>query len=327
MTDTVPAGSLLAQEGATIVAQLRVRSGAEETFARWQEELGAALSAWPGFVKQTVMPPSPPVEARWTIFQWFDRDDAALGWLVSPQRSELLKAARAILIGPDDIHVARMHRGTRAPAPASTVIETRIKLGMEEDYRAWQHRIAAAVSTAPGFQGYRFEPPVAGVRDTWLTVVRFDTEAELKGWLDSADRSRLLKDAEPLTSERSARTVASAFEQWFPEAQGPESPAPWKMSMIVLSVLYPTVFLIDTFIAFPLLGAGIPSWLAIFCGNVLCVLTLALLVPRISSILGWWLESTGNGEGRRSNWLGVAVMIVIYAVSLAAFAAYTGLHP
>lgn len=40
-----------------------------------------------------------------------------------------------------------------------------------------------------------------------------------------------------------------------------------------------------------------------------------LLMPRISSVLEWWFEPAGNGEGRRSNWLGVAVMIVIYAVS------------
>lgn len=314
-----------AHEGATVVAQLRVRPGAEDAFARWQAELSTTLSKWPGFIQQTVMPPSPPVEARWTIFQWFEQDDAALGWLASSQRHALLQTARAIFAGPDDIHVARARGQSQAPAPASSVIETRVKPGAEAAYRTWRHRIAAALSTAPGFQGYRFEPPVPGVRDTWLAVVRFDTEAELRAWLDSPDRLRLLQEAEPLTSDSSARTVESGFEQWLPETLGPKSPAPWKMSMIVLSVLYPTVFLIDTFIAFPLLGAGIPSWLAIFFGNAICVLTLSLLVPRISGLLGWWLDPTEDAKLRWNNWLGVAVMTGIYAISLAVFALYSAL--
>lgn len=326
MIDSRSVGSIPALEGATIVAQLRVRPGAEEAFTHWQADVSAALSAWPGFIQQTLMPPSPPVELRWTVFQWFDRDAAALGWLASPQRHELIKAAQAILLGPDDIHVARTREQSQASAPASTVIETRVKPGMESAYRAWQHQIAAVLSTAPGLQGYRFEPPIPGVRDTWLALVRFDTKAELRAWLDSADRLRLLQEAELLTSDRSVRTVESGFEQWFPETQGPESPAPWKMSMIVLSVLYPTVFLIDTFIAFPLLGAGIPSWLTVFIGNVICVLTLSLLVPRISKLLGWWLDPD-DGKLRWNNWLGVAAMMGIYVISLAAFAAYSALKP
>lgn len=327
MIDTRPASSLPAPKGTTIVAHLRVRPGAEEAFTHWQAAVNAALSAWPGFIQQTLMPPSPPVELRWTLFQWFDRDDAARGWLVSPQRQELLKAAQTILVGPDDIHIAPARGQTQASAPAYTVFETRIKPGMEAAYRAWQHRIAAALSAAPGFQSYRFEPPIPGVRDTWLALVRFDTEAELKAWLDSADRLRFLHEVEPLASDRSVRTVESGFEQWFPETQGPDSPAPWKMSMIVLSVLYPTVFLIDTFIAFPLLGTGIPSWLAIFFGNVICVLMLSLLVPRMSRLLGWWLDQTGEDKVRGNNWLGLGVMIGIYAISLAAFAAYSALWP
>jgi uncharacterized protein len=240
----------------------------------------------------------------------------------------LLQAAQAILIGADDVHVARSRQQQQpASGSASTVIETRIKPSMESAYGAWQHRIGAALSAAPGFQSYRFEPPAQGVRDTWLVLIRFDTQLALDAWLDSPERRRLLQDVEALTADRFERTVGSSFEQWFPEAPGSEPPAPWKMNMIVLAVLYPTVFLIDTFVAFPMLGVGIPSWLAIFLGNAACVFILSLLVPRISRHLGWWLNPAGLGNLRRTNWLGIATMMGLYAASLAIFAAYAALKP
>ena len=79
------------------------------------------------------------------------------------------------------------------PAPVSAVISTRVKPGQETAYRAWEQRIAAAQSKAPGFQGYRFEPPVPGVQEDWLAILRFDTEANLQAWLDSPERHKLLR--------------------------------------------------------------------------------------------------------------------------------------
>ena len=59
-------------------------------------------------------------------------------------------------------HVAGSGSGV-LPAPVSAVISTRVKPGQEAAYRLWEQRIAAAQAKSPGFQGYRFEPPVPGV--------------------------------------------------------------------------------------------------------------------------------------------------------------------
>jgi hypothetical protein len=81
-----------------------------------------------------------------------------------------------MLVGRDDVHIVNDGDAGVLPSPASVVISTRIKPGQEFTYRAWEQRIAAAQSKAPGFQGYRFEPPVPGVQDDWLAILRFDTE-------------------------------------------------------------------------------------------------------------------------------------------------------
>jgi hypothetical protein len=71
-----------------------------------------------------------------------------------------------MLVGQDDVHLVDDSQAGVLPAPASAVISTRIKPGQENAYRLWERKIAAAQARSPGFQGYRFEPPVPGCRMT-----------------------------------------------------------------------------------------------------------------------------------------------------------------
>ena len=73
-----------AQEAAkavTIVTQTRVQSGKDEAFSAWQRRMSAAVAKEPGFVKETVIPPSPPAQVDWVILQRFVSADAATAWL------------------------------------------------------------------------------------------------------------------------------------------------------------------------------------------------------------------------------------------------------
>ena len=86
-----------------------------------------------------------------------------------------------MLVGVDDVHLLRDPRRGVVPAPVSAVITTRVKPGQEAGFRAWEQRIAKAQARSPGFQGYRFEPPIPGVQDDWLAILRFDSEAASAG--------------------------------------------------------------------------------------------------------------------------------------------------
>jgi antibiotic biosynthesis monooxygenase (ABM) superfamily enzyme len=153
-----------------------------------------------------------------------------------------------MLIGQDDVHIVRDGASRAEAAPVSVVISTRIKPGCEDAYRAWELRIAAAQTKAPGFQGYRFEPPIKGVQDDWLSVLRFDSEANLEKWLASPERLQLLEEARSFTEEFRARVARTGFEQWFQTAAGKSAPPAWKQNLIVLLLLYPVVFLFGTFV-------------------------------------------------------------------------------
>src|SRR6202040_3668647 len=159
----------------------------------------------------------------------------ALAWLNSNDRLKRVEEAQPMLVGHDDIHVVNDGGSGALPAPVSAVISTRIKPGQEAAYRQWEQRIAAAQAKSPGFQGYRFEPPIPGVQDDWLAILRFDTERNLQAWLDAPGRKKLLGEAAPFLEEFHARVVRTGFEQWFPSAAaGTSAPAVWKVNMLVL---------------------------------------------------------------------------------------------
>jgi uncharacterized protein len=185
----------------SIVTQTRVTSGKDDEFAKWQRRMSEVVATQPGFVEETVMSPSPPAQVDWVILQRFASRGAAVTWLRSAERQRLVAETQPMLIGQYDVHlVAETERGA-LPAPVSAVISTRIKPGQEKAFLEWGRRIAAAQAKSPGFQGYRREPPVPGVQDDWLTILRFDSEANLQTWLDSPERKKLLEESQAFTDE------------------------------------------------------------------------------------------------------------------------------
>jgi antibiotic biosynthesis monooxygenase (ABM) superfamily enzyme len=299
----------------TLVTQTRVREGMAEQFGQWQSTISAAVAEFPGFITQSVLPPNPPLQVDWVIQQRFANVDAASAWLRSKQRTRLVDAAQPMLAGHDDVHLVRDSTAGVRPAPVSAVISSRVRPGQEAAFRAWEQRIATAQAKSPGFQGYRFEPPIPGVQDDWLAILRFDTERNLQAWLDAPERKKLLEEAAPFLEEFHARVVRTGFEQWFPSAaDGTSPPEAWKQNMLVLLLLYPIVFLFGIWVQTPLLmgKAGLPFWLALFIGNVVSVLLLNWLVPWTSRVFGWWLAPARNAGGRTSLW-GAGLILLLYA--------------
>ena len=309
--------ALLPDSAVTLVTQTRVREGMAEEFGQWQSAISAAAAEFPGFITQSVLPPNPPLQVDWVIQQRFANVAAASDWLRSERRSRLLETGQPLLAGPDDVHLVRDSAAGVQPAPVSTVISSRVRPGQEAAFRAWEQRIAIAQAQSPGFQGYRFEPPIPGVQDDWLAILRFDNERNLQTWLDSPERKKLLQEAAPFLEEFHARVVRTGFEQWFPSATDGTSAPAWKQNMIVLLLLYPVVFLFGLWVQTPILmgRAGLPFWLALFVGNVVSVLLLNWLVPWTSRGFGWWLAPAG----RWTSLAGAALMVLLYGVWLFLF--------
>ena len=304
----------------SIVTQTTVRPERAEDFARWQGETSTAIATFPGFVEQRLMPPNPPLQVDWVILQRFDAIEDAQRWLGSTERQTRIEGAAPMLIGRDDVHIVRDDQGGIKPAPVSAVISTRVLPGKELEYRAWERKIAAAQSKAPGLQGYRFEPPVPGVQEDFVAILRFDSEANMQAWLDSPERKKLIEEAAPLTEEFHTRMARTGFEQWFRDESGaPSNASVWKMDMIVLLLLYPIVFLWGVVVGTPLLAnkLNMSFAIALFVGNIFSVGMTGFMVPWVANRMGWWLNPTRNVV--RANLLGAGLICAIYAVCVLVF--------
>jgi hypothetical protein len=308
----------------SIVTQTSVRPERSEDFARWQGETSNLVSSFPGFVEQRLMPPNPPLQADWVILQRFNTMEEARRWLGSNERQARIEGAAPFLVGRDDVHIVRDDEGGKKPAPVSVVMSTRVKAGKEAEYRAWERKIAAAQSTTPGLQGYRFEPPVPGVQDDFVAILRFDSEANMQAWLDSPVRQQLIEEAAPLTEEFHARVARSGFEQWFRDDAGAAGgPLPvWKMDMVVLLLLYPLVFLWGVWVGTPLLDQKwhLPWAVNLFIGNIFSVSMTGFLVPwTANGPLSWWLRPKNPRQAMGVHLLGAAIVCVLYAACVWVF--------
>lgn len=312
-----PAGG---KDAVTMVVQTRVRPEAADAFAAWQAETGDILATFPGFVERKVMPPSPPVQVDWIILQRFATTAAAVAWLNSPDRQQRLLDSASMRIGPDDVHLVSDEGAGLLPSPVSVVMSTTIKPGQEAAYRAWERRIVAVQSRAPGFQGHRFEPPIPGVQDHWLSIVRFDSEQNLQAWLASPQRQTLVAEAGQFTASFRSRIARTGFDQWFPNKTDGAPIAVWKQNMLVLLMLYPVVFLFSTYVQGPWLTgrAHLPFAVSLFIGNAVTIMVLNYLVPWSSLRFAWWLAP----KGLQLAWqrvAGAVLVTALYGVMVAAF--------
>jgi antibiotic biosynthesis monooxygenase (ABM) superfamily enzyme len=300
----------------TVVTQTTVRADSTAAFEAWQTETSQIVATFPGFIKQTLLPPNPPAQDDWVILQRFADSETAIGWLNSPKRLERLTMVQPILTGRADVHVVRGMSTVPEPVPVSAIISTRVKPGCEEAYRKWEQKVAVSQTAAKGLQGYRFEPPIAGVQADWLTILRFDTQENLQAWLESPIRKAILAEAADLTEEFHYRVARSGFDQWFPVVkEGDKGPPVWKQNMLVLLMLFPVVFVFGYLIQGPLLQSrlGMPFPFALLIGNVVSVVLLNWLVPWVNQRFMWWIIPRG-AEPQKIDVKGASVIFGILIV-------------
>lgn len=311
-------------QAVSIVTQTRVMPGKGEAFAAWEQKVSDAVASVPGFLDHTVTPPSPPSQVDWVIIQRFRSMDDAQGWMRSPERERLVAEIEPIIVGADDIHFFLGDQGD-PPASVSAVISTRVPAERESEYRSWQRLIAAAEAAFPGFQGVRLEPPVPGVQDDWVSVVRFDTDEHLQAWLTSPERQRLIDQSTAFNQQLNIRTVRGDLEVRFSLGEPPAADAipAWKENLVILLVLHPLAFLLAVWVLSPqLIDRGVPVSLALFIGAVVKVVLLGyLLVPWANRALGWWLAPQVGAPA----WIspgGAALVVALTGVGLVIFSRF-----
>jgi uncharacterized protein len=169
-----------------------------------------------------------------------------------------------------------------------TVVVTRdVVPGRQRDYEEWARR-AVSASARYGATGHTFLTPDAGVPTRRVLVARFPNEDAVRGWDESEDRERVVREAEGFSSLHIQR--ATGLEAWFtvPGERAIVPPPRWKQLLATLVGAYPLVILLSAFVL-----PRLADWPLLVRSAVLPVVLLTLMtyviMPQVTKVLRGWL--------------------------------------
>ena len=179
-------------------------------------------------------------------------------------------------------------------------------------------------AAAPGFEySILLGPRVTddGIEE-WTAVVKFRTDELLAGWRDAPERAQALGELRSnLEQDFSSSFEANSFGSIVRVEDGRPAATPeWKVGMMVLLVLYPTVMVLSRFVGPYFDQWGAEPWLSMWLSQILSVSLLTyLLMPMATAAFSFWLDPF-RGSSLKMSILGVVVVVSLYAVTLTLFA-------
>lgn len=173
--------------------------------------------------------------------------------------------------------------------PVTTTVTRRVNPGHEDAYEAFLEGISGAAREFSGYLGVEvFRPSEPG--GEYRIVYRFDTPASLQRWLDSEERSRWVRLAEPHAAGPMRSQYVTGLESWFtlPEQPGAKPPPPYKMAILTWLTIFPLITLVVVALGPLLKGIGPIPRLAITTLITVPLMTW-IVMPRVTRLLRGWL--------------------------------------
>jgi antibiotic biosynthesis monooxygenase (ABM) superfamily enzyme len=180
---------------------------------------------------------------------------------------------------------------------ATVVITQRVSEEHVGAYENWLKEIQPICQAYPGHLDSQVIRPIAGLTGTYTFIIRFDTIHNLRNWIESQDRKRLLEKAWPMLLHGDSYAIRSGLDFWFtPTGEGVKVPSKWKQTVLTCSVIYPLVLLVPRAVAVAIREAGLSvnGLLAAFIGTLtICVLMTYVIMPHYTKLMRRWLYSEG----------------------------------
>lgn len=199
---------------------------------------------------------------------------------------------------------------------ASAVVVQRVPAASADWFMEWQRGVTVAAEGFAGYRGTDVYPPADNLRDEWVVVIHFDDEKSLQKWLDSSLRAQWVEKLQAQVGDFELKALPGGFGPWFAGlAHGQEgAPTPsWKMALVVLLGLYPTVMLLTIFPGPYTEPLGLA--LAMLIGNALSVSILQWCVmPALNIVLAPWLKA--NSDRQRALSVGGLLLILVLLAGL-----------
>lgn len=289
----------------------------DEHFVGWVGEVKAAMATVPGFVHIAVA-----VHLQQAISLAFVDEDALQTWLDSPEWTMLVESGARSGVRREFSDLVLVE-GEEPPMGVGIFVH-RVEPVNLVGFTEAQRKLMDLSAVAPGFEysvliGPRQAEP--GIEE-WTAVVKFRNDTLLAGWRESPDRAEVLGELRSnLEQEFSSSFETNTFGSIVRVTDGKSASTPdWKVGMMVLLVLYPTVMILSRFIGPSFDDWGAEPWLSMWMSQILSVSLLTyLLMPAATWLFSFWLDPD-RGSSVKVSILGAVVVAVLYAVTLSIFA-------
>jgi antibiotic biosynthesis monooxygenase (ABM) superfamily enzyme len=176
---------------------------------------------------------------------------------------------------------------------ATVVITQRIREQNVKAYEDWLNEIQPICRSYVGHLDSHVIRPVAGMTDAYTFIIRFDTIHNLRRWMTSEDRRRLIEKARPLFVHDDYYAIRSGLDFWFtPTGEGVTVPVRWKQFLLTCSAIYPLVLLVPLVVSptVGLIGFSRTGLFATLCGTVaICFLMTYVVMPHYTKLVRRWL--------------------------------------
>lgn len=176
-------------------------------------------------------------------------------------------------------------------APFAYVFEQEVRTDAVDRFYALSEELHALVREHPGFIDRQFSAVEDGpVVSRFRTILTFESAESCMAWLDNAERRRLLRmEEEHAGFQFTAHGNWDGYARWLSRGVAGESPK-WKVNLLVLLALYPTVLALTPLLNILLKGANFPAIMLV--SNALCVAATSwIIVPALSRLYTPWLEN------------------------------------
>jgi antibiotic biosynthesis monooxygenase (ABM) superfamily enzyme len=149
-----------------------------------------------------------------------------------------------------------------APAgePVALVLSRQVRPGREQAFEQVLGRLAGAVRGQPGHLDVTVLRPAPGGPPLYTIVSHFRTRADAEAWLGSAERARLVAEADLYAVGELQTRYVSGLEGWLAAPGAPVlvPPARWKTALVSAVGILPLLEVVGYVLA-PRL-AGFPAW-------------------------------------------------------------------
>ena len=173
--------------------------------------------------------------------------------------------------------------GESLPEPITALIVRTVRPDRLQDFEDWIGGMNKIAREFDGFLGVSIIRPVNTTHSEYVIIVRFDDYEHLRAFMTSTEREDYLQKSESMTVGELSVQEMSGLESFFtlPGTQKDSlAPPKYKMAILTILVLYPTLLGLSTFIAFIFHGFPRP---------LLILITLIVLVPIMTYFIMPWV--------------------------------------